>query len=287
MSCSLLKKSRAIWYFANERERIRIKKDGGFPRPWSVDPVLSTYKFCNVFRRDDRVSRWLIKNWYEPNVGHPNLWFASVIARQINWPDTLEKIGFPHVWDPSKVHKIMSELRESGVKLFTGAYILPTPGKGVLKHDYTVFTILDGVWKDRADLKPRKGETLESAHTRFKRYPGFGDFLAMEVILDWLETPILATASDRLSFAAAGPGAIRGLNRVFERDLDTRISFDQCLKEMRQLAEIANSVESPLGPHITRPLDLADIEGLLCETDKYLRIVHDGRSREVYTPFSY
>lgn len=281
---SLLYKGRALWYFINERESIRLKKESGAPRPWTKDPILNEYRFCNVFRRHDRVSRWLIHNWYEPNKDHPNLWFAAVVARQINWTPTLEKIGFPHSWNPDRVYKIMSEIKASGEKLYTGAYVIAAGETGVEKHRHTVYGVLDYVWKNKVDLHPRPRETLESAHTRFKRYPGFGDFLAFEVVLDWLETPILSAASDRLTFAAAGPGAITGLNRIFERPLETKISFDQALYEMRELGRVANLPEAPINSYVKRPFDLADIEGVLCETRKYLKTQQDGKSRDKYVP---
>ena len=31
-----------------ERESIRRKKERGLPRPWTLDPVLDGYRFCNV-----------------------------------------------------------------------------------------------------------------------------------------------------------------------------------------------------------------------------------------------
>ena len=84
-----------LFYFLNERQRIRDKRYSGEPFPWTEDPILRTYSFCEVFRQDDRVSQWIYNNWLKPYDGHPNVWLACCIARQINWPDTLEAIGFP------------------------------------------------------------------------------------------------------------------------------------------------------------------------------------------------
>lgn len=280
---TLLYKGRALWYFINEREKIRQLKESGAKRPWSKDAILNSYKFCCVFRRHDRVSRWLLDNWYTPNLNNENLWFSCVVARMINWPPTLKAIGYPYSWEPEKVYEIMDEIAYSGKKLFTGAYVLPTGKKGENKHT-TITQILSGVWKNRVDLKPRRGDSLESAHTRFKRYPGFGDFLAFEVVLDWMETPILSNAKDRRTFAAIGPGSLGGLNRIFGRELDYQVGFDQALKEMRLLLEIADSANSPIGSHVERPLDLADIEGALCELRKYMSIQQDAKSRPLYVP---
>jgi hypothetical protein len=43
-------------FFAYARERywIKLRRDQGLPAPWTTDPILQQYRFCNVFRADDR-----------------------------------------------------------------------------------------------------------------------------------------------------------------------------------------------------------------------------------------
>lgn len=51
--------SKGFFAYATARETIRVRKDAGEPRHrWTVDAVLSQYRFCNVFREDDKVTRW-------------------------------------------------------------------------------------------------------------------------------------------------------------------------------------------------------------------------------------
>ena len=50
------------WYFAYERQNIFIKKSNNEPYPWTKDPILDKYKFCNSYRVNDRVSQYLLKN---------------------------------------------------------------------------------------------------------------------------------------------------------------------------------------------------------------------------------
>lgn len=47
--------------FCKERERIRDKKDAGKPRPWTKDEILHRKKFCNIDRKDDRMSKEFMK----------------------------------------------------------------------------------------------------------------------------------------------------------------------------------------------------------------------------------
>ena len=49
-----------LWRFASERHRIYLQRITGQPHPWTSDPVLSSYRFTNVFRAADRVSQYLI-----------------------------------------------------------------------------------------------------------------------------------------------------------------------------------------------------------------------------------
>ena len=70
-------------YWIKERESIRKKKEAGNPKPWTDDPILQNYRFCNVRRMDDTVSQWLLKNWYEPYFDHPNMLSAAGLSSMI------------------------------------------------------------------------------------------------------------------------------------------------------------------------------------------------------------
>ena len=50
------------WYFAYERQNIFLKKLNNEKAPWTNDQILQTYKFCNSYRVNDRVSQYLLKH---------------------------------------------------------------------------------------------------------------------------------------------------------------------------------------------------------------------------------
>ena len=50
------------WKFASERQEVFYRRLEGEPGPWTADPILQRYKFCNVFRAADRVSQYLIRD---------------------------------------------------------------------------------------------------------------------------------------------------------------------------------------------------------------------------------
>lgn len=103
--------------FILEREKIRARKDSGVPWPWTEDPVLLRYKIANIRREDDKVTRWLARTWRQPHDSDPLLWFSMSVARFINWPPTLEELGYPHTlgaWEStSKVRTACVQKKKS------------------------------------------------------------------------------------------------------------------------------------------------------------------------------
>ena len=116
-------------------------------------------------------------------------------------------------------------------------------------------------------------------HTWLKQFRGWGDFMAYEVITDLRHTRYLNKAPDINTWAVAGPGAIRGLNRLHGRDYKKGMSQAQACAEMRELLELSRDAL----PDFVPPLELREIEHSLCETDKWLRVKQgQGRIRAKY-----
>jgi hypothetical protein len=262
--------------FMVERHNIFIKKEiNNEPYPWSDDAILTDYSFCNVYRELDRVTIWIRENWREPYADHPNLPFAMAVARQINWPDTLEEIGFPEEWRPQHVKNIMEDRMANKQKVYTGAYML-TGTLGGTKIEQTVDKILTPLYA----RFPCHFSSLEDSWRSFLPYAGFSDFMSYEVVTDLRHTKWLKDAPDIMTWANPGPGAMRGLNRIFGRPLDSKQKKPLFIQEMRDLLALLNN--EPL------PLEMRDIEHCLCEFDKYERArLGQGRPRAKYKPREY
>jgi hypothetical protein len=262
--------------FMVERHNIFIKKEiNNEPYPWSTDPILTEYSFCNVYRELDKVTIWIRENWREPYADHRNLPFAMAVARQINWPDTLEEIGFPDKWEPEKVKAIMQDRKDRGEKVYTGAYML-TGTLGGTKIEQTVDKILTPLYAKF----PCFFNSLEDSWKSFLPYAGFSDFMSYEVVTDLRHTKWLSKAPDIMTWANPGPGAMRGLNRIFGRELNGKQKKPLFIQEMRDLLALLNG--NPL------PLEMRDIEHCLCEFDKYERVrLGQGRPRAKYKPREY
>ena len=263
--------------YINERHAIYIRRQAGVKPFWTEDKILQTYSFCNVFRELDTVTIWLRENWKEPYADHPNLPFAMSVARQINWPDTLQEIGFPEEWNPDRVKAIMQGRMDRGEKVYTGAYML-TGTLGGTKVEQTIDKILTPLYENQPEIHP---DSLQKTWSEYLPYAGFSGFMAYEVVTDLRHTKYLGNARDIYTWANPGPGAKRGLNRINGRELtwSPNREPDRWNREMKDLLD-----RSPgyLQGHID-VLEMRDIEHCLCEFDKYERVrLGQGKPRAKY-----
>lgn len=264
---------RKLLYWAEERQRIYLKRKNGEHWPWTKDPILQKYKFCNTYREQDRVTQWIAEHWRDTPFlkNYPNLWFAMCIARQINWPDTLAAIDFPYTWEPRKVLKILDDRKKIGLKIFTSAYMIGGgPIKGYPKTRYIVMDVLNPLYrKFPYGTTFHSGTTLQSVFEVLIQFNGWGKFMAYEVVTDLRHTRYLCNAPDIHTWANCGPGAKRGLNRLYERDLDAPATQAQLLEE---LLEISEWIKRERDLNILPTWEPRDSEHSFCEFDKYSRV---------------
>lgn len=271
-----------LWAWVKEREQIRIRKDAGASPPWTDDPILSAYRFCNVRREDDRGTVWIRENIREPFADHPLLWLMLCIGRQINWPDTLRDLIFNGAWPiddnfkPSEITMVLNRRKDRGDKVYTGAYMISASAKkGSDKQAYIAETVIGALWERREGFH-RNSQSLRRTHEWIMRSNGWGPFMAYQAVVDMRFTALLRDAEDVQSWAAAGPGTIRGLNRLHGRVVDSALSQIQALGEMRAIYAIAQA-ETGVA------MDFSDVPNILCETDKYLRVKSgEGKPRALY-----
>lgn len=268
-------------YWIRERQSIYTKRQQGKPKPWTKDPILQSYRFCNVYREQDTVTRWIAKNWRDPYGDiDQDAWFAMVVARLINWPETLERIGYPVPWNQKLFRAVVHQRQERGEKAFSGAYIVSTNGRAMDKADYLAQHVLTPLWLARPMLRPRLGDTLASYHARMTKCNGMGSFMAAQVVADLKYVSPLCAATDWYSWAASGPGSRRGLNRVLGRPVQAPWKEADWLKELRKLhLEIMPTLDRAK----LQTLHAQDLQNCLCEFDKYMRTLNgEGRPRSTY-----
>jgi hypothetical protein len=273
-----------LWHWVTEREVVRRRKEGGTPWPWTKDATLQKYRFCNVRREDDRGTVWIRENIREGYEGHKYLWLMLCIARQINWPDTLAELIERGAWPldegfaPGDLTLVLNERKERGEKVYTGAYMISAPStKGADKQAYIAETVIGALWRRREHF-PTWNLSLRKIHEWITASNGWGAFMAYQAVVDMRFTSILSGAPDIRTWAAAGPGTLRGLNRLHGRPVDQALSQGQALMEMRAIYEI---VETRTGV----AMDFSDVPNICCELDKFLRVKNgEGKPRALYVP---
>lgn len=265
-------------YWIRERTTVMLKKDFGQPKPWSTDPILQSTRFCNVRREDDKVTRWLRTNWYEKHSDSPNLAFSACLARVVNWPDTLEALGFPTEWSPTRFVSQMTELSGGGSrKIWGGAYMV-TGGysAGGETKQVIMARVLDQAIINCEDVMRYPGGYLEQAFHFISKTPGLGTFLTAQVIADLKYTPLLQNAPDFWTFCAPGPGSTMGLNYLAGRPPTKGISEKQFSLEV-------NTIRQVLMDGYGIDLTAHDTQNCLCEFSKYVRIKYfGGRAKTGY-----
>lgn len=267
------------WYFAAERQRIFEARISGEQGPWSDDPIFQTFKFCNVFRAADRVSQYMIRNvCYGEDVSEADRLFQIVAFRTFSKPATWEALRqqlghYPLLQDlrSGAFERVLTELRERGSSIYTGAFILcanDVYGRRIKHLNHVelfkhMFVLEDG----GSQLLGAK--SLRELFELLRGYPLFGDFMAYQTAID-LNYSALFNFSEN-SFTKAGPGALRGIEKVF---LDTggRTPEEVILWMVERQADEFARLGLEFNGLWGRSLHAIDAQGLFCETDKYSRL---------------
>lgn len=283
--------------FARARHDIYLKRSAGKPWPWTADPVLSEYKFTNVFRELDRTTIWFREHVRDRLALDPSVLLATVVFRWFNRIHTGEAIfeqkmlGGMTPWEQLLTQDVAAAIEAAKLSIrnycgngpyVTGAYMLKSPSgtdklTGILQN-ITSFMRLPQLFEGREltwfELAPYLMEnegcvSLQSVWDWLRRFPFQGPFLAYEVATDLRHTVLLRSAPDISTWACAGPGAQRGLNRLRDRPLKKAVPVEVALSEMRKLLQLSRTGHQ--WPKSWTPWEMREVEHTLCEFDKYER----------------
>ena len=321
--------------YARERQAILLRRRAGLPRSeWTQDPILRDNRFCNVFREDDRTTVWFRENVRERLRSTPEVLLATVVFRWFNRITTGEAIFSQTRMDTEPPGATAWEeflgsgntlvLRDAILKhvgwggpFVTGAYIIKTPN-GMDKLDGVLYGIREFIarsgWKTRGEelieANSFDDSSLQEMWAWLCQFPFLGPFMAYEIVSDLRYTALLDRAPDIMTWANAGPGATRGLNRLYDRKIDRAIPAKQQSEEMRELLEASRSPQNwpQLRDHGSYDLeltlensdaalamigtaghwpawDMRTVEHTLCEFDKHQRVLlGQGKMKQRYRP---
>lgn len=271
-----------LFAFIKERHAIYERRLAGAPKPWTRDPILQRYRFCNVYRELDTVTAWIRENWRDPYAENPDVWFAMVQARLLNLPASLEAVTPPLPWSAVRFKRVLARRKAEGHRVFNGAYMVRADAVETgLKADYLADFVLSPMWKARKLFTP--GLTFGSLHTfhsQLMEFRDMGSFMAGQVVADVKFTALLKNALDWWTWAVPGPGSMRGLNRVFNEPVEWKLREELWQADFKRIQiKIDPLVKKADMPRISAQ----DLQNCLCEFDKYERVrMGTGRPKQLY-----
>jgi len=278
-------------YFVWEREAMRLAKENGHT-VLTQDPILAKYRFTNIRRRDDRMSRWFIEHLIEPNRDREDLWFTLLIGRLINWPPTLQALidccvipCAPEDFDAERFSAVLEDCKAEGAKVYGAAYMCyPTmkdPG-GVKSASIAKYIIGDAVARAPAIHHALWDASNEPSVERVVRALsecfGISTFIGGQVAADLTyDDGHLGTATDLYTYAPLGPGSQRGLNFLHGKALNhtwAQADFNAALSEAN--LRVYNELDIV-------DLTLHSIQNTMCEFSKYVKAVKgQGNPKSTY-----
>ncbi len=267
------------WYFAAERQQIFERRVAGQNWPWTDDPIIQNFKFCSVFRAADRVSQFLIRDVaYGNELCSVNDRLFQIVAFRLfskveTWRTVKRFLGEPprieHLRSASFTEALECAKQTNG-KLYTGAFILcanDAYGRA-LKYLNHVELLRHMFLRNNLGERMQGAQSLEEVYGLLHEYPLMGDFMSYQVAIDLNYSEVINFSEN--GFTRPGPGALRGIKKVFQDLGDytpeqiVHWMVDRQDQEFRRLG-------LQFGGLWGRPLHAIDCQGLFCETDKYCR----------------
>ncbi len=280
------------WKFAVLRQEAFFNRIDNKGYPWSQDSIINTYRFTNVYRAADRVSQYLIRNViYAPEFSESpkEVLFRILLFKLFNKIDTWELIC-SHITQPTFEHFNFNEYNEilndafvAGETIYSAAYIMPSAKSafGYLRKHSNHLKLIELMLNSDIDKKLSDARNMQSAFEIIKSFPGLGNFLAYQLLIDINYSTIINFSESE--FVVPGPGALGGISKCFtdtaglnEKEIIKLVTDRQELEFER----LGLSFKSLWG----RKLQLIDCQNLFCEVDKYSRVRHPeitGKSKRI------
>jgi hypothetical protein len=268
------------WRFAALRQEVFFNKINNMPPPWTSDPIINTYKFCNAYRASDRVSQYLIKNViYDENRSQNEeevilrILLFKIFNKIETWEYLENKIGDYITLSNFNLNTYSDLLQEAmnlGYVIYTSAYMSCASKEfGYDKKHQNHLALIDKmVVQDRVVNHIVKAKNFDEVFQIIQEYPLLGKFMAYQLATDINYSEIINF--DENSFSVAGPGAERGISKCFlETDgkTYTDIIYWMTENQEKEFERLGLNFQSLWG----RPLQAIDCQNLFCETDKYCR----------------
>ena len=257
-------------HYINEREAVRKAKESGQPFPWTDDPIIRDYRFTNVRRTDDTVSKWYIKNIAQnPVLSLYDKILNAILFRCWNKPQTSEIFMQPiQDWSENTLDALgdwgakqldtMPDYKQYGSAYFQSGL------KGAWKKEghsaLRMFDLMKSVVEDCVPEKIFGNNKPMFVFDTIIAINGIGSFLAYQVWVDLTYIPEFDLNED--DFTVAGPGCRLGIDMLVE-DRDG-MTHEEVIFHIRDN-------QHALDLDIDFQLTVMDIENIFCEFSKYTK----------------
>lgn len=265
------------WYLAAERQKIFFKRIAGDKPPYSSDPILQEFKFANAYRASDRVSQFLIKEViYSHNFSPRDTVFRTIFFRLFNKIETWERIEHKlrdsiaaGNFDVNIYSDIIKDIILSNSPIYGNAFILcANKAFGFNKKYMNHLALLEKIEKESILEKIQHSQSLKEIYEILIKLPLIGEFMAYQLAVDINYSDIFKFSEN--SFTKAGPGAKRGIKKVFTDK--GGMSDEEIIIRMVEIQDVEFSrLNLDFKDLWGRKLHAIDCQGLFCETDKYSR----------------
>jgi hypothetical protein len=269
-----------IEWFITKRMEMWEMKTSNQSRLYFSDPILSTYRFCNIYRELDRQTIHFHKMLL-PIKDDFELWLLNMVfCRFICKPETVSKIGLLS-FDSNNNQKVYSNLKQLDSPKFGDAYVFPI--SLIIKGEYnsreSFFCLyLPKVIKECAKIinSFKKESTVKAIA---KILPVFGynfKFHWTEIVIDIAyQYPDLI---DLYKDFPIGPGSIPTMLM-----LDSNSNPEKTCLELKNIVLKSFPYLEYRGKKIL--LSTENWEGIGCEFRKYTNLKNNTGRKRIYQPF--
>jgi hypothetical protein len=269
---------RTYWTFAVERQRIFMRRLAGESQPWTDDPILQSYKFCNAFRASDRVSQFLIRYViYDGRERSPeDVLLRIVLFRLFSKPATWRALETAlgdvsaSTFDEERTGAVLDGLYARGESLYTGAFILcANKAYGHARKHRNHLALVRALLASGLSSVLARARGLRDVYEAFLAFPLLGPFMAYQLAIDINYSELTDFSEDE--FTVPGPGAERGFRKCFKSlgSANPAAIIDWMVENQERECERLGLEPPAL---FGRRLHAIDCQSLFCEVDKYSRV---------------
>jgi len=199
-----------------------IRKTG---KPWSTNPILNKYHFCNIYRELDKGTIHLIDNIINSGLSNKDKVFNIIAYRLFNVNGFFGEI-LQHPFNPDSFEEDFMDYEQqldqakfNGMKLQSEAYMFTgvtiNPYRKQDKHIQTLHALgIIASQFNRLMADIMEFESLKKIHERLCELPCVGPFIAHQILVDMTYIEGLFW-QDINSFVHVGPGAVGSLEYIY------------------------------------------------------------------------